>query len=408
MSVGSSPPSPLPKTRKLRIVLAYYAAALLLGLMLTSIGPCLDAFKAQTGSSTGAIALLFTASSLGYIAGSVLAGRVYARIAGHRALAAALGLMCLLTITLPWLEPLWLLITVIVLIGVALGSMDVGANTLTMWLYRQEVPPYMNALHLSFGIGAFIGPLIIDRFAVGTGDAVHTYWLYAGLMIPAAVWLARLPSPDRPPEATTPAGARALFRPYALFLGLLCLFFFMHFGGELAFGGWIYSYAKADLGSETIARVVNSVFWGGLVVGRIIAVPVALRLSPSAMLQSSLVGTVVALGLIIAFPNVTAVLWIGTIAFGMAIASVLANSFTFTGERMPVTSQITAILIVGGSVGSMTLPWVIGQFFDPDHNPASRTWVIYVIEAAMVAALILFAVIRVYARRFQKGTRAPA
>ena len=403
------PGSQLPKAGKLRIVLAYYSAALLLGLMLTSIGPCLDAFEEQTGSSTGAIALLFTASSLGYIAGSILAGRLYARIAGNRALAAALVAMAVLTTTIPWLEALWLLVGMIFLIGVALGSMDVGANTLVMWLYRQDVPPYMNALHLSFGIGAFIGPLVIDRFAVGTGDALHTYWLYAALMLPIALWLSHLPSPDRPAAATSAAGRSLvrLLRPYAVFVGLLFLFFFMHFGGELAFAGWIYSYAKADLGSETVARVVNSVFWGGLVVGRLIAVPVALRLSPTVMLQSSLAGTVVALGLVLAFPNVAAVLWVGTIAFGIAIASILANSFNYAAERMPVASQVNALLIVGGSVGAMILPWVIGQLFDPDHDPASRSWVFYILEATMVAALVVFLAIKAYARRLPAPERRP-
>ncbi len=30
-----------------------------------------------------------------------------------------------------------------------------GGNTLFVWLYRSDVPPYMNALHLFFGVGAF-------------------------------------------------------------------------------------------------------------------------------------------------------------------------------------------------------------------------------------------------------------
>jgi MFS family permease len=125
------------------------------------------------------------------------------------------------------------------------------------------------------------------------------------------------------------------------------------------------------------------------------------------MLQSSLAGTVVALGLVLAFPNVTAVLWVGTIAFGIAIASILANSFNYAAERMPVASQVNALLIVGGSVGAMILPWVIGQLFDPDHDPASRSWVFYILEATMVAALVVFLAIKAYARRLPAPERRP-
>ena len=166
--------------------------------MLTSIGPSLDALRAQSGSSTEAIALLFTANSLGYIAGSLLAGRLYARIAGHRVLPAALLVLAPLTLTVPWLGSLGLLMLVFGLIGVPLGVMDVGGNTLIVWLYRADVPPYMNALHLSFGVGAFIGPLVFDRFAVATGNAATTFWLFAALMLPVAALAGPAAQPGQP------------------------------------------------------------------------------------------------------------------------------------------------------------------------------------------------------------------
>ena len=65
----------------------------------------------------------------------------------------------------------------------------------------------------------------------------------------------------------------------------------MHMGAELAFGGYIISYADEFVHRRsTTARVVNSMFWGGLVVGRLIAIPLSTRLSARAMLQIDLVG----------------------------------------------------------------------------------------------------------------------
>lgn len=382
-------PSQWPKRRKLRIAAAYYATYVLLGLMLTCIGPSLDALQHQSGSTTEAIALLFTASSLGYIAGSLLAPRLYGGIPGNRVLPGALLFLALMTATVPWLGSLALLMVVFALIGVPLGVMDVGGNTLLVWLYRDDVPPYMNALHLSFGLGAFAGPLVFDRFAVATGNAATTFWLFAALMVPVALWLASLPTPDSPTDARVRADGRSILRRYAWLIGLIAAFFFMHMGGELAFGGWIFTYADDATGSGTTARVINSVFWGGLVIGRLVAVPLATRLSPRAMLQLDLVGAVASLALIILLPDSIPALWIGTVGFGLSIASMIPSSFNLAERRLPITSQVSASFLVGGSLGSMTLPWLVGQLFVP-YGPLS---VMYVTGAAMLVAGVLFALI---------------
>ncbi len=389
MSPAATLPSQLPKARKLRIAAAYYATYVLLGLMLTCIGPSLDALQQQSGSSTEAIALLFTANSLGYIAGSLLAGRLYARLAGNRVLPAALLILALLTFTVPWLGSLGLLVLVFGLIGVPLGVMDVGGNTLIVWLYRADVPPYMNALHLFFGVGAFIGPLVFDRFAVATGNPATTFWLFAALMVPVALWLVRLPSPDSPGAARATADGRSVLRRYAWLIGLIAVFFFMHMGAELAFGGWIYTYADEATGSGTTARLVNSAFWGGLVVGRLVAIPLALRLSPRSMLQLDLLGAVLSLALLITLPDSTPALWIGTIGFGFSIASMIASSFNLAERRMPIASQVSSTFLIGGSLGSMTLPWLVGQLF----VPYGRLSVMYVTAAAMLAAWFLLALV---------------
>jgi FHS family Na+ dependent glucose MFS transporter 1 len=405
MSLGQTVPSQLPKDRKLRIAAAYYAAYLLLGLMLTSIGPCMKALEAQSDSSKAEVSFLIVVMSLGYIAGSVLAGRLYAHLAGNQILAGALLSMAALTVTVPWLRTLWLLILAFSLIGVALGVMDVGGNTLMVWLYRNDVPPYMNALHLSFGVGALIGPLVMNGFALATDNAATTYWLFAGLMVPVAFWLGRLPSPDSPVVEQAATGIRGALRLHALLIALVSAFFFMHMGAELAFAAYITSYADDLFYSEALARVVNSVFWGGLVVGRLIAIALALRLSPRAMLQLDLLGAAGSIALIALLPHSTVALWVGTVGLGISIASMIPSSINYAGERMPITSQVTAVFLVGGSLGSTILPMVVGQLYGDPPHPETMVWVT---AAAIAAALVLFAVIRGYARRPREATPTAA
>jgi fucose permease len=79
----------------------------------------------------------------------------------------------------------------------------------------------------------------------------------------------------------------------------------------------------------------------------------------------------------------------------MAIASVFATCINFAQQRMPLPSQVMAVFMVGGSLGSMTLPWLAGQLFDR-RGPETLIWLV---GGAIVAALALFMWIRARAPR---------
>ena len=401
MSSGNTNPSLFPKAAKLRIAGSYYAAYLMLGLMLTSIGPCMSALEEQTGSTTSAVGFLVVVIALGYMLGSIVGGRLYGRLVGHRILASSLLGMARLTLTIPWLSALWMLIVVFTLVGLALGIMDVGGNTLLVWMYGSDVAPYMNALHLCFGIGAFIGPLVMNGFAAATGSAVDTYWLYAALMLPAVLWLARMPSPVAPAAVAAAPGVAGTVRRHWLVIFLISAFVFMHMGAELAFGAYITSYADDLFYTESLARVVNSMFWGGLVVGRLIAVPLALRLKAAAMLRIDLLGAIGAIALIALLPDSTPALWIGTIVLGMSIASMIPSSINYAGERMPITGQITALFLIGGSAGSTILPLIVGRLYGDEPNTRPEMMV-FVTAAAVAAAAVLFAAMAAATRRTRR------
>ena len=384
-----------PASPKVRLALLFYAAIFFEGVMLSSIGPVLPELRDRTGSTLGAIGIVFTANSFGYILGSLAAGRSFGRLPGNYVLAASLVWTAAVVALIPFIGVIWILVVAFAAFGFALGFIDVGTNTLIVWVFRSDVPPYMNALHLSFAIGAFVSPLVIDRFAVVKGDATTAYWLFAVLMLPVALALTRRASPS-PPGAVSDAPAGSVLARYALFLGLMALFFFMHVGAELSFGGWIFSYAdEIGVGGETTGRVLNAVFWGGLVIGRLLAIPLSMHLSSRSMLLVDLVGAAASLGLIALFPDWAPSLWIGTIGFGVSIASVFASGMNYTEERMPVTSGVTSLLVFGAGLGSMTLPWVVGRAFDA-RGPQM---LIYFVAGTIACAIVVFGVIDMISSR---------
>ncbi|NJN94713.1 MAG: MFS transporter [Anaerolineales bacterium] len=142
---------------------AYYLAFVALGLTSATLGPTLPNLAEHTRSNLREISYLFTARSLGYLIGSFLGGRLFDRKPGHPVMALMLVGMVAALVVIPLIPALWLLIAVMLFLGLVEGAVDVGGNTLLVWVHRHRVGPYMNGLHFFFGVGAFLSPLIVAQ-----------------------------------------------------------------------------------------------------------------------------------------------------------------------------------------------------------------------------------------------------
>jgi len=395
MTTPSAPSAPADNRSRLLRALAYYAAYVTLGLSVAALGPTLPALAEQTGSDLSQISIIFMANALGYMLGTQVGGRLYDRVPGHPVLAAMLLSMAVLLVAVPLAPSRWLLGLVLALVGVGMGALDVGGNTLIVWLFGRDVGPYMNALHFSFGLGAFLSPLMIDRIVVLGGGIRWAYWLLALLIALAALWMTRLPSPSRQEAATGPEAA-ARKAGFGWLTVLIAGLMFLHLGAELGYGNWIFSYGLAvDVGPETTARLLNSVFWGALTLGRLIAIPVAAWLLPRTMLLIDLIGAAISMGVILLLPGWAPAVWIGTFGFGLSLASFFASAFNFAERRMPITGRVTGYILVVANAGSMTIPWLIGQLFESVGPQAMMS----TIGLTVVVSLALFAVTLAYAAR---------
>jgi FHS family Na+ dependent glucose MFS transporter 1 len=163
-------------------------------------------------------------------------------------------------------------------------------------------------------------------------------------------------------------------------------------GGELSFGGWIFTYAdRSGLAEGAVAAYLTTAFWGSLTVGRLLGIPIATFVRPENALLGDVVGCIAGTSLMIAFPRSRAVLWAGTVLTGLSVASIFPASFTFAERRLRMSGRVTSCFLIGASVGSMFLPWFIGQLFE-SSGPRITTRVLAVVYAA--ALVVLFATLR--------------
>lgn len=340
---------------------AYCAGFSALGLIFSAIGPTLPSLAQNTRSSLSEISLIFVARGIGSIIGSIWGGRMLDRLPGNRLVAAAILTGVLVAVLIPLMGTLWALVALIFVLGLGTGALNVGGNTLMLWLHGDQVPPYMNLMHFSFGVGTSIAPLIVAQTLGLENGLVLTYGLLGLITLPAAVYpfFIRSPRPKQRQIQDAP-------KPYDLSLTLLLtLIFFGYAAASYAFGGWVFTYAtRMGLADESTGAYLTSLYWGALTVGRLISIPLAARLAPGRILWVDLLGALASALVMILFPTSLAAIICGSAGLGFFLATIFPTTMSLSGRILPITGKVTGVFAAGSSLGALVVPWMVGQFFE--------------------------------------------
>ena len=348
-------------TGKTAKTIIYFASILSLGFVSAIIGPSLPSISKNTGIDLYKMGYLFTSVSIGYLIGAFLSGIAYEKSHGHPLLSSSLFVFSLILIFVSVLKNILIVLLLLLFLGIAEGFLDVGCNTLIVWVHRSKVGPYMNALHFFFGLGALISPLIVGASIKLTGNIKLSFWLISGTLLAPTIISLRLQSPPIYKNKNQNGESNKKF----FIVALLALFYFFHVGAELSYGGWIYTYSlKLRVINQFSSIYLTSVFWGALTIGRLLGVFISLKLKSSRILLIDITGWIIASLLLNLYPRSGFFLWMGTILMGLSIASLFPTGLNFAEEKMHISSYVTSWILVGSSLGSMFFPWLIGYLFE--------------------------------------------
>jgi len=338
----------------------YFASFVATGMVLAALGPALSGLARQTGVEINAISILFVAQNLGVLMGTIASGRRFDRWPAHPFMAAMMAIMAITVALAPLPGSLIVLAVVLFTFGLGKGGIDVASNTALVWVQGAGVGPYMNALHFFFGLGALISPTLVAVVLDRTGGVGGAYWLMALAIAPLPFLFLRTPSPAPPPAVAGVAARQVPWAPVVMTATL----FFLYVGVEIGYSGLVFSYAtRLGLAVTVSAGYLTSLFWACITLGRLLTIPLAARVRPRFLLWVDLSGILVFLTLLAVWPQTPVVVWIVTIGLGFSMASFYPTLLSLAGRHLPLTGRVAAWFMVGGGLGAMIVPWLLGQRF---------------------------------------------
>jgi FHS family Na+ dependent glucose MFS transporter 1 len=372
----------VPNINKTRLTFAYFWLYIAIGVGGTTLGPSLIALAQQTQSTLSAISILFVAGAMGRITGAILGARTFDRWQGNRIIAVCLLIMAGGLLVIPFIALLYIIAMIEFVRGIAETTLDVGGNTLLVWLHGKNVAPYMNGIHLFFGLGAFLTPfMMVFGLSFDRGLIVPYSFAALFLALPCLLlWF--LPSPSHP----APLVKHQHRRQSQSIMWLLAFIFFVGVGVEVAYNGWVFNFGVANGFSNANAGLLNSVFWGTFTLGRLIAIPISLRLSTRRYLFADFVLGMAGALILLALPQFAWAIWFGVGLVGLAIASIFPVLMSYAERNLTITGNVTGVFFAAANLSAMALPWFIGQFFE-SFGASVLNWVMFVSMCLALAAL---------------------
>lgn len=364
--------------------------------MLGTIIPGLAASVHLTNAQIGYIAL---AQGLGLVVASVSVGPLMDR--RGKKIGVLLGLL-LITASLVALANAHSFATIMVamfVLGMGGGIVLTGANALGNDVSESRRGTVLNLLNLFVGLGGMATPFVAGNLL--HSDAVKI--AYTAAILTAVTFLIHLPLrlPSPVPRAASQKSREVFRRPI---LYLLAAATFLYTACEFGIWNWIVKYLITRGIAESTALNVLSGFAVGMLLGRLFAASLLIKIRPlTVTIAASLLMAVATFSML----HITNPTGAAAILFvvGMCMAPVFPTTVSVVGDIFRHGSA-TAIgfTITCGFSGLVISSPLIGWIAGPNPNGIGRG--LLILPAFSVALLVVFLVLKSRYRHAQEQREA--
>jgi fucose permease len=275
-----------------------------------------------------------------------------------------------------------------VVIGIGQCGIDIAGNALVADLNRDRLAATLNYLHTMFGVGAALGPAI-DGFALANHIGYGVTFIGGAVVsaaVGAALWMTPRVEFVRVIEGKEKLRA-LLVHPL---IWAISAVLFLYVGAEVGIGAWLYSYlrrAAVPLAIPTASAAV-SVYWAGLIVGRLLSGAIAHRISARRLAAIGAMVSAIALLAFVSTSSVPRLAYPVVALIGFGFGPIFPNMIAVGAERFPArVASMTSIVAGGAALGGIALPWAMGVMLVTRGRVAS-IGTAFIATIAMLAVLI--------------------
>lgn len=253
----------------------------------------------------------------------------------------------------------------LLLIGISMKFLDASINAAVSYMNPVHTGFYISLLHCSFAAGSFVGPMF-TTFLMDRGYGWRKTYTFLGVICLVILVLFSVIQRnnknilrDAGDEEETKVSYREFVKPEVacLMVILLC-----YCGHQIGINSWLPAYMQKDLGAgRTMANLSLSVFWVGLIAGRLVSAVLTTRIKVEVVLKySNLLGSIL-LGMGIFSRNLMlTVIGVGCAGLfsGATIPLVITIGYAWFPKAQGKMSTILFMCIAGGAV---IFPWLAGM-----------------------------------------------
>ncbi|GAP41483.1 MFS transporter [Flexilinea flocculi] len=347
------------------ITFGYFLSLLSLGFVGSIFGSMLTELIEATHSDASQISKIFIWQGLGFILSSLTLSKYYDRLPGNKILSFAIVLLVGCMYMISRVDTLWMICAISFTFGISVCLVNIGTNTLMQWLHGDNMKPFLNAEHIFYAIGCVITPIILAEAFRTHADVGNALRILLFILSLVSLYLFILPSPNIPDPGTQKEDKRFDYstsqRKKWLLSFSIGIFLFFVLGGHASFYNWISASLVHSKGvREETAAYYISIFWAGILIGRIISTVIIDKVNTVRYMLVSLLMAVVC-SVILTFCDNLIFYAIITLLFGIAIGPQYANTFIYLREKAIITGKMNGFIFAIYQTGSMTIPWLVGQ-----------------------------------------------
>lgn len=380
--------SPVPRPRPALLTLAYLAF-ISLGLPDAVLGVAWPSLRATFGLSQAAMGAILGTAAVAYFISGLLAGRLMRAMNLGLLLALSTGSVALGLTGYSTVPRFVLFLAAACFIGFGSGAIDSALNN---YAAQNFGPKHMAWLHAAYSVGAALGPVLMTALLARGAGWRTGYAVLAGVLgglaltflLMRRLWEAPAGTPGQAPPGAGPTASalEAVRRPR---VWLQVFTFFLYTGVEVTAGQWSFTVLTEGRGMHTAAAgTCVSLYWGSLLVGRVLSGFVVEHIGPVRMLRGSttlgVVGT-----LLFAIPAVPPAL--GLSLLGLALAPIFPALMSETPRRvgLEVSAHAVGFQVSAATAGVAAVPSLAGII--------AERWGLQLIAPYMLGVAVLLAVL---------------